>query len=995
MYWAGVSNFQKELEFDGRLATLQGSANPQGVEDNTGRGITNMMKVIEQGNEAQKSLVLFELQQIINHSNSKEDAFNHLIPVICKLLPSWSHDLQICAAESLAGLTRGMITVEAASSIANAAFAVLRQQQDPDMFRLWGQILVEVLPLVKWTEDQMEQILSQVDDQQKRGKLSQNLSRKLTARIIGPMAVATTPEIAERILLTRALNLTKERNVEIKGMVVESMALIGSVLETRTVEQQLWPSLAALADDSNVRLHAATLRSVARIAAAHRNSTGSAEFFGTLLAPVFAKECHFIRKTAQLDQRYVGSDVTLLLEINAEIFGELLYSCHQSLASDFFRKEALKAFQTSSVCNTRIVRRHCAFNVPGIALSFAKYCRAEVGVVVETLSRDSDAETRWTLAAGLHETAKVLCCNDTFDNLFKAVSALIHDKHGLVRMKIFQNLDTLLGILTTHNPYKAISRLESVFQNLQHLSEGNWRTQELLASQLKIVASLVPPKCIRQSVLPLLFQLIYQSPYTVRKAAMGAVAVCLRCLPDTNERDEVMESFVVQWGQGTAWWMRLGFIDSAEMALDTYSRILFRDTYAARLLQLAQDPVPNVRIKTARLMHKIAPACHQMEEFDVAYRALKEDNDTDVRQALDGLESRIVQSVEEFKNNIEDDMLRETEEQGLYTKHLKLQAEVKKKQAGMKHKTNAFIVRAKRVGGVVGGIGEASLSTPRSSQTPTSSNCAFAETARGDVAHTKGDSPQPHGNSVASTRLPKGVTVAANGLLAEVGNMLSPKPGFDRSQTDRKGVGSFNESSETSSSPCLGLQKIQLPGNDFSAKSDTNSNRRCQALNLATYRDSESPSMSSHGVMMMSSMNLSPRAKNGLNNRSSQLDNVAPDVIKQPLGSRSTQSGAENSSRAATSSAEVSSSGPQGSSLGSNREAEASPASFRKTFILNSHLTKHGCENSSGASNVVGGKPPEEKEKKRHANSRNSMKTFITMLSPRSHQFDSTGGNKS
>lgn len=737
----GTNKVIKELEFDGRLRPGQvGGANagPGGAggahgkaafEDNVVTSITSIAEGLKSGSDAQKSLILFEVQQLISHSHSVAYALKTLVPVICDNVASWSHDLQICAAEALVGVQPAKLLHEQAVAVTDTAFRILRMSQDPEMFRAWGEILVVILPHVEWSQMELEHILAKLDEQHKLsaqissspppltpqtdpgaigsvgaiglvpigieraslpGYSASDLAQKLTARIIGPIAVAASPDLTKNVLLTRALDLTKESDVEVRGMVVESMAFIGAAVDIDTVERRIWPSLAGLVRDPNARLHAATLRTISRIAAAHRKSTPRAKFFTDLLPPVFVRECQYLRKQAQADQRLVDDDTYLLIEINAEIFGELFYSCHKFLSDDSTRKDAFRAFQAMATCNGPVVRRHCAFNIPGIALSMIKRCRQDIATIVEFLSRDTDAETRWNLAAGMHETAKILCGDDTIDNLFKAINALLHDESPLVRMNVLQNLDNLLGILTAHNPVKAMRKLETVFQNLQLLSEGNWRTQQLLAKQLRLVTPLVPPQCIRANVLPLLYQLTDESSYTVRKASMAAVAVCLRYLPDTNEREEVMENFRLEWGRGTVFWMRIGFIDSAEAAVETYSRILFRDTFALELLRLVNDPVPNVRVRAAQLIHKIAPACHQMEEFQMALAALKQDVDVDVCYTVSNVEEKINDEVEAGKKSFEQDMTREAEEQNLYTKHLQLKAEVNKKRAGVKHKTNAL-----------------------------------------------------------------------------------------------------------------------------------------------------------------------------------------------------------------------------------------------------------------------------------------------------------------
>lgn len=688
-------------------APLEGPTGPaSGGEEGIVHSIAGILEGLMNGSDAQKSLILFEVQQLVSNAHSIEYALKTLVPAICDNVPEWSPDLQICAAEALVGIQVAKLPHELALSIKDTAFLVLQHNQDPNMFRAWGEILVSILPHVKWSRDELVYILTGLDEEREStancdphqqslrspaGFSPADLAQKLTARIIGPIAVSATPQLVKDVLLPRALSLTADPDIEVRGMVVESLAFIGAAIDIKVIEDLVWPCLAVLVRDSNARLRAATLRTISRIAASHRKMSPGSKLFTDLLPPIFIRECTYLKKQAQADQRLVDNDTYLLIEINAEVFGELLFSCHEYLNDETSKKIAFRAFQAMATCNGPVVRRHCAFNVPGVATSVIKKCHSDLTAIVEFLTRDADAETRKNLAAGMHETSKVLISDDTVDALFKCVTALLKDNSPLVRMSVLQNLDNLLGTLANHNPYKAMRKLETVFQNMHLLAEGNWRTQELLAKQLRLVAPLVPPQSIRDNVLPLLYSLTQESSYTVRKASMAAVAVCMRYLPDTTERDKAMKCFRVAWGRGHAFWMRIGFIDSAVTAVETYSRILFRDTFATELLAMSSDPVANIRIRIAELIPTIAPACHQMEEFNSVLELLQNDTDKDVIHALLNVEERIQEELAAGKKSFERDMTREAEEQKLYARHLQLKAEVRKKHAGVKHNTKVLL----------------------------------------------------------------------------------------------------------------------------------------------------------------------------------------------------------------------------------------------------------------------------------------------------------------
>lgn len=382
-----------------------------------------------------------------------------------------------------------------------------------------------------------------------------------------------------------------------------------------------------------------------------------------LLTPVVIRESAFSLKAASEDQRYVDDYTYLLLEIVAEVFGPLVWAvlcgdgqpkrASAKLMSgnsgksfsdvplapfNALEAETLRAFRAMAGCNGPIVRRHCAFNMPGVAAAVRGVHLQELATVVESLSQDKDAETRWNLAAGLHETAFLIAasgCKTAVNSLVKAAVALLQDEHALVRMNALEHFSELLPSLVQGEPGLFVARrLAPLFANLRLLSEGNWRTQQLLSRQVAASAYLMPAETLREAVLPLLYRMAEESTYLVRMSVMGAVATCMWHIADPEQRAVVMASFVTEWAEAGLHWMRLAFVEAAVASASLFSRVLFRDVFASATLRLAADPVPNVRLRLVRALPALGRACAQMDELHRAMEALHEDSDPDVRVAV-------------------------------------------------------------------------------------------------------------------------------------------------------------------------------------------------------------------------------------------------------------------------------------------------------------------------------------------------------------------------
>lgn len=60
-------------------------------------------------------------------------------------------------------------------------------------------------------------------------------------------------------------------------------------------------------------------------------------------------------------------------------------------------------------------------------------------MLMELLSRDKDDEVRWNLAAGLHESVKILLPGEKAERLGKIVLSLLTDTHAAVTLNVLEN----------------------------------------------------------------------------------------------------------------------------------------------------------------------------------------------------------------------------------------------------------------------------------------------------------------------------------------------------------------------------------------------------------------------------------------------------------------------------------------------------------------------------------------------------------------------------
>lgn len=653
--------------------------------------ITLLAELIRSGSEAQRTVILFDLQNLLNQW--PEETVEQLVPAVCERVPDWPILVQITAADALGGVLQQTTTPKRISKlICDAAFQVVTSCNNDRIFEGWGEILVVALSNVEWNGNyEISSVISILDD---FAMSEDEVKRKLVARVLGSLSTCLNIAEIESYVLNRALHLADDTDIDVRGMVAESLAIVGAVLDIEIVETIIWPKLLSLLSDTDARIHAATLKTISLILQAHQDECQTSPLFKTLFPPVFISECQFARVAAEKDQRKVDDDTYLLLEIFSTCFGPLLFAAHQYLDDQDGKDHAFQAFMSMSTCNGPIVRRYCAFNLPGVAESLKKGYTPGLSGIAEFLAKDADPETRWNLAAGIHETCRILVGNGSVDRLFHSVISLLQDKNQLVRMNTLEHFQEILVSLSTDNDIANARKLTPVFQNLTLLAEGNWRTQQLLARQLERSTELVPPQSLRANVLPLLCSMAEDSTYLVRKAAMRAIARAIRCLPNSVEREQEMSNFISDWGRGGVYWMRIAFIDCAASALQVCSSSLFESLFAKSLFELAQDSVANVRLRLAGMIHEAAFPCHKNALFGSAIDRLLQDEDEDVRYAIEGVDERIKQKLRDMGSLDHEDEQREKAERQIQERAERLKVESRKK--GGRAKVNLFLRKASR-----------------------------------------------------------------------------------------------------------------------------------------------------------------------------------------------------------------------------------------------------------------------------------------------------------
>ncbi|GAB0496857.1 hypothetical protein MMPV_008178 [Pyropia vietnamensis] len=640
------------------------------LNDDVLTSVANATLVLLDGSDMERLAVLYQFPQFLEHCPS--DTLGIMVPEICRDALQWKEDVQMAAAEALYFVVNMRVPDAVAKRVVVAALRILQLSESGDVFDAWGEILSMMLPQVR-RDDVVTLVVPATADRAASGAVE---SRRLAARIIGALHDALTADELARQFLATAITLSQDADASVRAMIAQSLASVASKLPLSVSETQLWPRLDTMvASDPNARVRAAALCALARSAEAHKESAGSSTSYGTIITPLFLRECTHASAVAATDLRTVSDDVYLRLECFAEVYGVFLAAVDSLLPDEDSWTVALNALRRMVMCNGPTVRHWCAFNMPAVALAAAAARPERLRGIVQLLATDTDVETRATLAAGVHETARLLAPGPLRDELLDAIAELMTDQNPQVRTNALRHFATLLKLLADTEPTPpdsasaggaaapgaspgqagagaaangkerkgktkgivntAVARqLAPIFESLELMSQDSWRTQELLAVQLKLGAHLVPQDTLCEHVAPLLFQMARESTYLVRKACMEALVAVMRAIPDTRRREHIVKHFRIEWARGKVYWTRLAYIDGAAAALTVFSRSAFVSMFAGELLRMTRDAVPNVRLRLVRLLVDVGPLVRSEPKLaaalDGALAALSVDSDAEV-----------------------------------------------------------------------------------------------------------------------------------------------------------------------------------------------------------------------------------------------------------------------------------------------------------------------------------------------------------------------------
>lgn len=286
------------------------------------------------------------------------------------------------------------------------------------------------------------------------------------------------------------------------------------------------------------------------------------------------------------------------------------------------------------------IAKHCAYSLPGVAFTLGRQNWHCLKNTYETLASDMQWKVRRTLAFSIHELAVILGDELTAADLVPIFNGFLKDLDE-VRIGVLKHLYDFLKLLQTEKRREYLSQLQEFMVTD---NSRNWRFRADLSEQLILLLELYNPKDVYDYLRPLSLSLCADKVSSVRWIAYRLVSEMIRKFYAASTPAlavDLINELVDKFCHSVKWSGRQAFVFVCQAVIeDDYIPIeQFAEHLMPHLLQLASDPVANVRVllaKTLRqtLMEKeyfLNSGSSQQEAVEQTAMALQADQDRDVR----------------------------------------------------------------------------------------------------------------------------------------------------------------------------------------------------------------------------------------------------------------------------------------------------------------------------------------------------------------------------
>ncbi|XP_014606274.1 PREDICTED: serine/threonine-protein phosphatase 4 regulatory subunit 4-like [Polistes canadensis] len=566
------------------------------------------------GEEIQKLSVIQSLPNLL--ATDAQSCMSRVVPKMQQALATACTEFHIAAASTFKTiLEQKLVSHSIFSQTFLQTIINSLESRDPVIGYAWLETLLDVIELLPIEVIRIQILPMAVS----KGQLSQSIySRMMCSRLLGKICTRFNADLVQKEVLPTVQSLCQDVNSAVRASICLQLRFVAEGLGPESLKSALLPSLVELARDEESNVRYAFVQAIVYLLPHFQEDT-----IKTIIGPLIKKLCENTAKS----EDYVICMI-------AQEFGKLVLGLEKYLSPTeklwflkYFQQLAqmgipsvkkqakpdLPLLESSSIDYEKHLecRRYSAFNLPAMFI-FISPSVEDVDSLLSTfsaLTNDSYYIIRGTVASGIHEVAKILGMKS---GRIKAdfIKLLKNDPEEVLQ-KLVPNISSTLECLIqsqTIGPDRVDSTLMEILKALliceaKIASTHNWRLASTMHAQLEILPKCFPSDIIYSYFVPLVsFRILNARPLPVRLAAGRLFLVLLRYNTKFMQKAEFRNKIYVELANNPDCYVRMIFVRMMVEALNIFSSAYFKENFFTVLLNLAEDPVANIRLKVVSLL---------------------------------------------------------------------------------------------------------------------------------------------------------------------------------------------------------------------------------------------------------------------------------------------------------------------------------------------------------------------------------------------------------
>ncbi|KAI4495206.1 hypothetical protein M0804_001407 [Polistes exclamans] len=576
--------------------------------------IERALHILTVGEEIQKLSVIQSLPNLL--ATDAQSCMSRVVPKMQQALATACTEFHIAAASTFKTiLEQKLVSHSIFSQTFLQTIINSLESRDPVIGYAWLETLLDVIELLPIEVIRIQILPMAVS----KGQLSQSIySRMMCSRLLGKICTRFNADLVQKEVLPTVQSLCQDVNSAVRASICLQLRFVAEGLGPESLKSALLPSLVELARDEESNVRYAFVQAIVYLLPHFQEDT-----IKTIIGPLIKKLCENTAKS----EDYVICMI-------AQEFGKLVLGLEKYLSPTeklwflkYFQQLAqmgipsvkkqakpdLPLLESSSIDYEKRLecRRYSAFNLPAMFI-FISPSVEDVDSLLSTfsaLTNDSYYIIRRTVASGIHEVAKILGMKS--GRIKADFIKLLKDDPEEVLQKLVPNISSTLECLIqsqTIGPDRVDSTLMEILKALliceaKIASTHNWRLASTMHAQLEILPKCFPSDIIYSYFVPLVsFRILNARPLPVRLAAGRLFLVLLRYNTKFMQKAEFRNKIYVELANNPDCYVRMIFVRMMVEALTIFSSAYFKENFFTVLLNLAEDPVANIRLKVVSLL---------------------------------------------------------------------------------------------------------------------------------------------------------------------------------------------------------------------------------------------------------------------------------------------------------------------------------------------------------------------------------------------------------